>query len=144
MRRLSVPIALLSLAASAFAGGPPAPTATDSFARDAWMCRKAHPLTVKLIEYGKTGGQNVPVTMAIGCGENDYAVGRLCPAIDGKPIPAQVDVLATWPDGSIKHAMVSLIPVAHQTIITGSFTYFFSGSRFLEILSGFRVKMTNL
>ena len=110
MQRLVLAIVVTWIAASAWASGPPAPTATDSFAHDAWMRRNAHPLTVKLIACGKTGGTDVPVTMAIGCGENDYAVGGLCPVIDGKPIPAQVDVLATWPgDGSIKHAMVSMI-----------------------------------
>jgi len=78
-------------------------------AADRELRRSKHPLTVKLICQGATG-QSAPVTLSIACGEGDYRVGKLCPVLDGKELPAQVNVLATWPgDQSVKHALISLI-----------------------------------
>jgi len=94
-------------------------------AADRKLRRTKYPLTVKLIECRGAGGEAVPVTLSVGCGEGDWPVGRLCPVLGGKPMPAQVDVLATWPaDGSIKHALVSLI--AAKLTARGSMTIEFT------------------
>ena len=82
----------------------------ERLAADRELRRTKHPLTVKLIEWERTGGESVPVTLSVGCGEGDYPAGRLRPVLGGRALPAQVDVLATWPsDGSIRHALVSLV-----------------------------------
>jgi hypothetical protein len=88
----------------------PKPGKSDTFELDTYLRRNSHPLTVKLIAHEAAAVTNVPVTMGIGCGEGDYSTGSLCPVLNGKNLPAQVDVLATWPtDGSIKHALVTVV-----------------------------------
>lgn len=95
------------------AAGASAEEGEVAFARrlaaDRDLRRGKYPLTVKLIGQGGAG-KSAPVTLSIVCGEGDYIAGKLCPLIEGKELPAQVNVLATWPgDRSIKHALVSLI-----------------------------------
>ena len=110
MTRSACIAVLLTLGPASAAQRPPPAAAADTFALDTHLRRNEYPLTADLIEYSGTGGRDVPVTMGLGCGEGDFAVGRLCPLLNGKPLPAQVDVLATWPgDGSIRHALVSLL-----------------------------------
>ena len=87
------------------------PGNSDTFELDKHLRRNKHPLTVKLIARDATKtATNVPVTMSIGCGEGDFPAGKLCPVLDDEDLPAQVNVLATWPaDGSIRHALVTVI-----------------------------------
>ena len=107
MRKLLCLVAALSSVAT-IAAAPPRPDLTDTFKFDRYLRRTKHPLTVKLIAAG-AGGTNVPVTFGLACGEGDFAAGMLQPRIDGKAIPAQVDVLATWArDKSIRHALRSI------------------------------------
>jgi hypothetical protein len=109
---------LAGLAAAAEKGVPPDKAAADvpkpekdnSFALDTWMRRNKYPLSIKVFATDGKGGQNVPITLSVACGEGDYPAGKLCPVLAGKPVPAQVDVLATWPaDKSIKHALVTVV-----------------------------------
>ena len=99
--------------AGADAGTPaamPAAGKTDTLEQDRYLRRLKHPLQVKVVETAGEGGENVPLTLSVACGEGDYPAGALCPMLAGEPVPAQVDVLATWPgDGSVKHALVSLV-----------------------------------
>jgi hypothetical protein len=88
----------------------PKPEKDNSFAYDTYMRRNKYPLSIVVLETEGKGGQNVPVTLSVGCGEGDYPAGQLTPVLDGKALPAQLDVLATWPkDGSIKHALVNVM-----------------------------------
>ncbi len=77
---------LIIAAAPALAEESPASGKADTFELDKFLRRKAHPLTVKLIEHAGAAGTNVPVTFGIGCGEGDYQVGKLCPVLAGKPL----------------------------------------------------------
>lgn len=52
--------------------------------------------------------ENVPVTFSRIGAEGDFVDG-ITPMIDGKKLPAQVDVLRRAPDGSIRHALVSFL-----------------------------------
>ena len=109
-RILSLAAALLLSSVMTASGAEPKPGKSDTFELDRYLRRNAHPLTVKLIARDAQATTNVPVTMGIGCGEGDYPAGKLCPVLDGEGLPAQVDVMATWPaDGSIKQALVSVI-----------------------------------
>ncbi|MGD8240624.1 MAG: hypothetical protein PVH68_18860, partial [Armatimonadota bacterium] len=100
----------LCLTALACAGEPPEAGRTDTSALDTHLRRERFPLTVKLIEHSGTGGQSVPLTCGIGCGQGDFPSGTLSPVLNGEAVPAQVNVLATWPrDGSVRHALVSLL-----------------------------------
>ena len=109
-RRILCAFGLALVMAGPALSQPPAPGKADTNELDTYLRRNEFPLTVKLIAVGGQAGTNVPVTMGIACGEGDYPVGKLCPVLNGKPIPAQVDVRATWPkDGSIRHALLSLI-----------------------------------
>jgi len=91
-------------------GAQPMPGKSDTSELDTYLRRNRHPLTVKLIARHSTAAANIPVTMGIGCGEGDYPTGKLCPVLNGTDLPAQVDVLATWPaDGTIRHALVTVI-----------------------------------
>ena len=110
MKKLSVALLALVLSATAFgAEEMPKPGKADTFELDRWMRRNKYPLTVKFIEHEGKGGKNIPVTFGLACGEGDFKPGQLSPALHADPSPAQVDVLSTWPDGSIKHALVSLV-----------------------------------
>jgi len=51
---------------------------------------------------------NVPVTFSRIGAAGDFTEG-ITPAIDGRKLPAQVNVLRHAPDGSIRHALVSLV-----------------------------------
>ncbi|MEE8458527.1 MAG: hypothetical protein V3S08_01570, partial [Phycisphaerales bacterium] len=53
-------------------------------------------------------GTNVPVTLSRVAGDGDFATG-ITPRVSGVALPAQVDVLRTAPDGSIRHALVSFV-----------------------------------
>jgi hypothetical protein len=56
------------------------------------------------------GGQEVPVTLSVACGERDFLQGKLCPMLADKPLAAQVDALTPWhSDKSMKHALVSVV-----------------------------------
>jgi len=104
-------VLIVGLCPPSGASGDPLPHGNVSTAKhDASLRRDRYPLTVKLIEFEGKGGTDVPVTLSVACGEGDYPKGQLCPVLNGRPVPAQVDVLATWPrDGSIRHALVSLV-----------------------------------
>ena len=52
--------------------------------------------------------ENVPVTFSRIGAEGDFIDG-ITPMINGKKLPAQVNVLRRAPDGSIRHALVSFL-----------------------------------
>ncbi|MCG3179108.1 MAG: hypothetical protein BIFFINMI_01439 [Phycisphaerae bacterium] len=92
------------------AGAMPPPGRADTFAQDTWLRRNRFPLRIKVIATDGKGGQNVPVTLSVACGQGDYPAGELCPMLGGEALAAQVDVLAAWPaDKSIKHALVTVV-----------------------------------
>ncbi len=106
---------LLAVVLSLFMGtnvpAQPAPGKSDTLALDTYLRRDVHPLTVKLIPHDLARAvHDAPVTFGVGCGEGDHPAGKLCPVLNGRELPAQVDVLATWPsDGSIRHALVTVM-----------------------------------
>jgi len=51
---------------------------------------------------------DVPVTFSRVAGDGDFAAG-ITPQVAGVALPAQVDVLRSAPDGSIRHALVSFV-----------------------------------
>ena len=51
---------------------------------------------------------NTPVTLSR-IGADGHFTGGITPRIDGRKLPAQVDVLRRARDGSIRHALVSLV-----------------------------------
>ena len=69
---------------SAAMPGCPPPGKIDTFAQDTWLRRNKYPLGIKVIETKGKGGENVPVTLSVACGEADYAAGQLTPVLDGK------------------------------------------------------------
>ena len=112
-----VTLALIGLAGGAFGAteekpdpSAPKPAKDNSFEYDAYMRHTKYPLSIVLIETEGKDAKNVPMTLSVACGESDYPAGQLTPVLDGKALPAQLNVLATWPKGgSIKHALVSFV-----------------------------------
>ncbi len=52
--------------------------------------------------------ESVPITFSR-IGADGDSVDGITPVVDGQKLPAQVDVLRTAPDGSIRHALVSFV-----------------------------------
>ena len=87
--------------------------------RSAWTCllvlsiassaEAAKPIVVNTYENLQDKAlTNVPVTFSQVGAAGDFTKG-MCPVINGREVPAQVDVLRRAADGSIRHALVSLV-----------------------------------